>query len=255
MGINTMDVSPQDDKQPPRRRTLPFSLRLLFVVTTAFAVYLGMLTVRARHQRDVVDMVHDLGGSVRYLHELKDRHRANVFSRTNPAPGPGWLRKLIGQDYFLIVMLVELRDAPVTDEQLRIIAKLPYLENLSLSDTQVTNAGLAYLKKLDNLRCLALWRTPIGDEGIRHLAVHTNLQNLVLDETDISDAGLVHLSGLTNLDEWLGLVGTNVSDDGLKYLRGLKKLKTLNLRRTSVTKEGANTLKRYLPETEISVGP
>jgi hypothetical protein len=74
---------------------------------TIAAVYLGILTVRARHQREVVATVLALGGKVDYLHNRPDPRRPKEFDFSIPAPGPAWLRNLIGQDYFLNVVFID----------------------------------------------------------------------------------------------------------------------------------------------------
>jgi hypothetical protein len=46
----------------PRRRYLTFSLRTLFVLTTAFAIWLGVVVNRAREQREAIKAIEALGG-------------------------------------------------------------------------------------------------------------------------------------------------------------------------------------------------
>jgi hypothetical protein len=249
-----MDDKAASNGSRPRRRVLRFSLRFLFVMMTITAIYLGMLTVRARHQRAVVAMVLELGGEVRYLHNRPDPQRPKEINVQIPAPGPGWLRKLIGEDYFVSVVSIYLRGTKVTDEQLEMVADLPYLDNLTLDETPISDQGYAHLKKLRNLKVLWLNETKIEDNGLRSLAKLTKLTDLHLRDTNITDAGLKHLSGSTNLDEWLNLRNTKVSDAGLKHLRGLKKLDELVLSGTNVTEEGARSLHHYLPDTMISFG-
>jgi hypothetical protein len=249
-----MDDKAASNGSRPRRRMLRFSLRFLFVLMTIAALYLGMLTVRARHQRAVVAMVLALGGDVGYLHNRPNSQRPKEFDSKIPAPAPTWLRNLIGQDYFVTVVFIYLRGTEVTDEQLEMVADLPYLDNLTLDETQISDQGFVHLKKLKNLKVLWLNGTKIEDNGLRSLATLTELTDLHLRDTNITDAGLEHLSGLINLDEWLNLRDTKVSDAGLKHLRGLKKLDQLVLNGTNVTEEGARSLHRYLPDTMISFG-
>jgi hypothetical protein len=249
-----MDANPQREKPPARGRAFRFSLRFLFVSMTIAAVYLGMLTVRARHQREVVAMVLNLGGQVGYRHNRPNPQRVKEYDFNIPPPGPAWLRKLIGQDYFVTVVFVYMRGTKVTDEQWEMISELPYLENLNLDDTQISEDGFRHLTKLSNLQVLWLNRTKIDDNDLRHLANLTKLVDLHLGDTQITDAGLVHLNGLVNLDEWLYLNGTQVSDAGLQHLRSLKKLDELILGGTKVTKEGARSLHQYLRDTSITFG-
>src|SRR6185312_3759623 len=75
------------------RRYLTFSLRSLFVVTTALAVWLGIVVNRAREQREAVKAIEAVGGYVVYDWEW------NTPVPEEP-PGPAWLRRLTGDDFF-----------------------------------------------------------------------------------------------------------------------------------------------------------
>ncbi len=120
-------------------------------------------------------------------------------------------------------------------------------------DVDVTDAWLAPLKGMTELRMLSLTGTQLTDAGLVHLRRLANLRELRLQNTRIGDAGLAHLSGLTKL-EWLELTGTQVSNAGLIHLEGLTNLKSLFLDSTRVTKEGAEKLKRVLPNTKVFFG-
>src|SRR5262249_23706555 len=157
-----------------------------------------------------------------------------------------------GEDLYCVVVMVALRDLPVTDDDLTLLKQLPFVENLDLTNTQITGAGLAHLKHLKNLQYLGLWKTQIDDAGLAHLKDLTQLWALVLDKTPVGDAGLVPRRGLTTLEEWLGLAFTRVPARGLRPLGEMGRLRTINLRGTAVTVEGARELRKALPHTHIS---
>lgn len=78
--------------KPTPRRWFQYSLRTFLVLMTALAVWLGVVVNRAREQREAVEAIEALGGAVTYDWELEP-------NRKEP-PGPGWLRTLIGDDFF-----------------------------------------------------------------------------------------------------------------------------------------------------------
>ncbi len=240
--------------QPKQRPWLQFRLRTLLVLVAIVSVYLAYEAYQDRQQREVVSSLLGAGGTVRYDYEKADATIPNVFDPQAEPWGPEWLKEL-GTENFQDVIMVNLRDKPITDDDLVQLKKLPKLENLDLSNTQVTSRGMAHIAKLKNLKYLSLWNTRVDDEGLQYLAGLDNLYALILDGTRVTDKGLIHLEGLVNLEEWLGLTGTGVTDAGLEHLKGLVKLRNLNLRQTNVTADGARELQRALPKADISYGP
>ena len=65
-----------------------------------------------------------------------------------------------------------------TDDGLRYIAELRYLESLDLSDAPITDAGLVHLGNLRNLRWLDITSTRATDEGLVRLASIKSLRFL-----------------------------------------------------------------------------
>src|SRR5262249_46394028 len=104
----TMNENLANEKSKPKLRSWRFSLRFMFIVVTLLTIYLGMITVQARRQREVVAMVLKLGGQVGYLHNRPDANRPKNFNSKISAPGPAWLRNLVGQDYFVDVVFIYL---------------------------------------------------------------------------------------------------------------------------------------------------
>jgi hypothetical protein len=263
----------------PKRRWYQFSLRALLLLMAAFALWLGITVHRVRQQEEAIHTVLHLGGTVYYDYQSEQDSSGRTFIDPQAPPsGPAWLRAVVGEEYFREVTDVSLRDTKVSDAELEFLAKLPRLETLDLSNTPVNSDGLVHLRKLRQLRglslCntdvddsgmkhigrltslqrLSLWNTKIGDDGLEPLSGLTDMRNLVLDGTDVSDEGLKHLQGMADLEEWLGLVDTQVTDAGLHNLEHLSKLKELNLLKTQVTPAGVKALKKHLPKTIISGG-
>ena len=198
-----------------------------------------------KEQQQAVERILKIGGNVSYDYQRPNPDKPNVFEPDAKPKNPAAFHRVVH---------VDLRGTKVTDEDLKVLALLPCLENLDLTDTRISGAGLAPLEGLTNLRVLGLWKTSVDDAGLEHIKGLTKLWLLILDETRVTDAGLVHLKNMTELTPWLGLTGTQVTDDGLKCLEGFKKLKSLNLRNTQVTEAGAKRLRVALPNTDISFG-
>jgi len=222
------------------------SIRLGFFLLLFTSVGTAQPRDERKEQEEALDAIRRLGGKVYYDYQ---RPNPDIPTRFQPEAKP---KNASG---FHRVVLVGLGETKVTDDDLKILGKLPNLENLDLSKTRITSAGLAHLRGLKNLRVLSLWKTQVDDAGLEHLEGLTKLWQLSIDETRITDAGVAHLKGLTSLEEWLGLADTRITDDGVKYLTALTKLRHLNLRRTQVTPAGVATLKGVLLNTEISFGP
>ncbi|HEV2969088.1 MAG TPA: hypothetical protein VGY55_03800 [Pirellulales bacterium] len=222
-----MEVDPPKPHPPKRKRHwFQFSLRSLLIFTLICAIpcaWLGRNVERKRRDREAVDAIVKLGGSVVYDYQI-DRS-GKPIPGAEP-PGPDWLRKLLGENLFSEVALV------------------------SLDGTKVTDAGLVYLRDLTQLETLYLISNNVTDEGLVNLEELRQLKELNLSGTRVGDAGLVHLKGLTRLKK-LWLVVTHVTDAGLIHLNGLNQLQDLELGGTTVTYAGVNDLQKALPKCKI----
>ncbi len=236
-------------------RWFQFSVRTLVVAMVLVGVGLGIVANRARRQREAVSAISRVGGTVYYDYQKANEKRPNAFDPRKLPPGPEWLRRIIGPEFFQDVVMVNLKGKLVNDELFIELRKLRNLENLNLSDTTITDSQMAHLAHFHNLQYVALWNTDISDEGLAHLAHLHKMYALILDGTKVTDEGLKHLEELTNLEEWLGLCDTEVTDAGLQHFKRMRKLHILNVRRTKVTEDGVKELRRALPKVEISIGP
>lgn len=98
------------------RRYLTFSLRKLFVLLTALAVWLGVVVHRAREQREAVEAIEAAGGVVRYDWQYDSfvARRDGVsfdfpLSNSMREPsGPLWMRRFIGDEFFQQVWAVQI---------------------------------------------------------------------------------------------------------------------------------------------------
>ncbi len=222
-----MSEKPQPEPKP-RLRWCQYSLRSLFLVTLALALWLGWICYKANQRRRAVEAIEELGGSVLYDYQVD----TDGFPIPNATPpGPAWFRNLVGVDFLADVINVSLWDPEV------------YIQ-------PVTDVDLIHLKRLDEVKFVCLYETRITDAGLEHLMGLTRLEWLNLSETQISDAGLVYLRGMTELDD-LNLRGTQVTDAGLVHLKELADLGELDLKKTQVTNKGVKQLQQALPDCII----
>jgi hypothetical protein len=248
------------------RRRFQYGLRSLMLLVVAVAVECSWVSVRmerARKQKEAVEAIRRLGGTTEYSYQ-------RAATPDAAPPGPSWLRRFLGDDFFADVAVVSLDHTKVTDGGLESIGALPHLQQLYLYDTRITDAGVERIKRLTQLRRLwlgntqvtdvglkhltgltklielSLLRARITDAGLEHLGGLTQLPNLYLDDTPITDAGLKHLERLFQLEK-LYLDNTQITDAGLEHLKGLTRLRCLGLKGTKVTADGVKKLQQALP--------
>jgi hypothetical protein len=120
------------------RRWLQFSLRGFLVMLTLGSVWFGWKAERAREQRQAVTAIEAFGGLVYYdwqepeLDENENVRICFVCSDKGP-PGPNWLRRLIGDDFFQEVRAVcfEPRFAPRSMiKEPNTLAAIPHLAHM-----------------------------------------------------------------------------------------------------------------------------
>ncbi len=90
---------------PKRRRWLRYSLRTMLLAFTLLALWLGVQTDRAIKQRRAVEVVERLGGSVNYRHQRKGE---NGYDRKAEHWSPTWLRRFVGDDFFVSAEEIQL---------------------------------------------------------------------------------------------------------------------------------------------------
>ncbi len=216
-----------------------FSIRSLLILTVAVAIPFNWMAVEmkaAREQAETVDMVLKLGGFIDYTWQF-DANGTRTY-KAQP-PGPEWLRKLLGTDFFSSVIRVGF----FSDE---VMADMRMLH----VSTQLTDAGLARIAGLTQLQGLSLNSTQITDAGLAQIAGLPQLQALYLYNAQITDAGLLHIARLNRL-RWLYLGTSQITDAGLKHLAGLNQLQALYFTSTNITDEGVAKLQPALPNCKI----
>jgi Leucine Rich repeat len=161
-----------DTKQIIRVMRIRSSLRTLFVLMTIAALLLGICAHRAARQQSAIAAVEKLGGNVFYDYQCDDHGNPN-WGNWDQLPYAYVIpRSLVAQwggDYFNDVACVNLNGRSITDDDLKQLAPLARILQLSLANTNITDDGLAYLKGFDDLRRVDLSGTKITSAGVSAL--------------------------------------------------------------------------------------
>jgi hypothetical protein len=241
------------------RYRLRFSVRLLLLFVGILAVLFavgGKRVADARKQRQLISLIQSYGGENHHELNFTDAQERTIrfpnMDFSPSLPGPQWLRRRLGDEYFVSVteafwdkashrvlddaMFAEFADTlrsqgltcppglvfselPITDLTLKKLATFPHVASLHIVNCPgVTDAGMVHLQSLKHLRRLDLSGSSVTDEGMVHLSGLSKLRELSLRRTSVSDAGLSHFTGLKDL-EWLWLSSTAATSDGVNDLR------------------------------------
>jgi hypothetical protein len=229
-------------------RLFQFRLATLLIAVTALCVWLGIQVNRANRQRRSVAAILAAGGLVRYDFQEQNSLSGKPIADAQP-PGPRWLRKLIGDDYFCSVSTVDFATefwgerrerelSKIDDDGLACLASLTKIRSLELGNNKaITDAGLAHLRKLKELESLWLYRSSVSGVGLNQLSKLPRLRNLGLQWTPLTTEGMQQLGTLKELRS-LSLTDTPITDDDLMSLRSLTHLESLQLHRTAITDRG-----------------
>jgi hypothetical protein len=208
-----------------------------------------------RKVRDLIPVVEKAAIlSLRIRKILKDVSAYGGSGKTEPG-GPGWLRKLAGDEpMHVFSRLTELtavdkslpiksgkRNTKVTDEWLKNLAGLPDLKKLDIHAADVHGPGLDHIATLVTLESLNLTLLPINDEPLYRIAGLKNLRALLLASTKVTGTCCKHFTGMTKLVN-LNLHSAPISDDGLEQIGKLASLERLEIVHTGFTDKGAKHL-------------
>src|SRR5262249_32517948 len=94
----------------PKRRWITFSLRTLLIVMTLLCVGIGWKMNKVGNWRRAVAEAQRLGATITYFHDLD--------ATTSPAepPGPKWLRRIFGDDFFEEVSQIQIYNDQANDD-------------------------------------------------------------------------------------------------------------------------------------------
>lgn len=175
-----------------RRRLPRFTLRGLLAAIAIAAIGFAWYA-RVERQRQIVAILVRLNPGVGLVYD--DERREVNFAKA-------WLRDWLGRDYTSSVVAVELFYP--TDDELRVVAALPWLEGLRLQRAiDLTSKGIAQLAGIRSLKSLVLadgWN--VDDAAMNELARMQSLEELTLDAGPrVSAAGVMKLTALVRLKQ------------------------------------------------------
>ncbi len=174
--------------EPPKRkrRWFQFSLRTLLLLVLICAIgsaWVAPRLQRAQYQKTAVEAILKDGGVVWYDFEVNAEGN-HIGSAERP--GPAWLRKMLGDDFFAAAVYAEAK----TDSSLEHIGDLSQLEGLALMNSRVSDAGLKRLEGLTKLKWVNLNLTNVTDAGLEHLSRVRQLRSLMIWKTRVTDEGV-----------------------------------------------------------------
>jgi hypothetical protein len=254
----------------PKRQWFRFSLRALFVLVTAFCVWLGWEVNSARLQKEAVEAIVKAGGMIGYDFQIRPAAvPANLLGKSQPfsasdlgffakygvdqnaiPSAPAWLRDHIGSDFFRNVASVSFPRAstvePMTD--IEHLAKLPTLRQFYLvggypnkvgyPNQSVDFTALADLKYLEGL---TIWNFRVDGPVLAKFHSLPRLTHVSLCNTGFDDAAMEQVGRMSNL-ECLWLHHTHVTDAGIAHVERLTKLKLLYLDEAEISDSGLKHL-------------
>ena len=248
--------------ETPRRRRFAISLRALMLLVLAVGGLIGWRANRAQTQRKAVEVIRAAKGAVTYDFQVFPRNTPRATISAAKPPGPAWLRRPIGDEYFQEVASVTL-DGPVTAETMAAIGSLDRLESIYFKNAPTIGGGLATLRGLSRLKRVNITSPAVTDADLAILGRSRNLELVWLTGADITDSGLSHLVGLSKLAaldlndspkltdavaenlvptlpslKSLELIGSAITDATLASLGRRPGLNSLDVSRTKVTDAG-----------------
>lgn len=171
---------PQPESRRRRHRWYQYSLRTALVVMLLTGVGVSWFATKARQarrQREAVQAIVKLGGSIQYDLDLDGMSRESntdePWLQTLPRSGAlaSRFQHLLGKDSVgAVVWAVIPKQTQVSDKHLKQLADLSQLRVLWIwNGADVSDAGLRHLKGLAKLRVLSLGGSGVTDEGVKKL--------------------------------------------------------------------------------------
>ena len=253
----------------PKRRWFRFSLRALFVLVTAFCVWLGWEVNSARRQKEAVEAIIKAGGTIGYdfqmtpnaafaklLRGRRPGFESGLFAKYDldqnaTQSAPAWLRDHIGNDFFRNVASVSFPHASAVKPMTGIehLAKLPALKQFYLVGgypnkeeyPKIQSVDFTALEELKYLDALTIFNFRLDGPELAKFRSFDRLTQVTLCNTGFDDAAMEQVGRMINL-EYLWLHHAHVTDAGIAHVRRLTNLKVLYLNEADITDAGLKHL-------------
>ncbi len=149
-------------------------------------------------------------------------------------------------DVKIQIVSLELSNMPVTDNDLKGVARFENLRRLNLNFTNITGDGLAALASLKQLRSLSLSGTKVNYQDLKQsMARFENLSTISLWKTVVSDDELMQLQTEYKNIQFL----TRLKDDGSNPI----KLNTPRLKHKSLVFDDSIQLQLFHPVKGVDI--
>ena len=120
-------------------------------------------------------------------------HQGSGDPYVSPLLGPAWLRRLVGDDFFREVAMLNLNAEKLTSDQWQQLEKLTTTRELYMCDARGSDEDLIHLKDFNAIVELHVIRTQITDKGLAELGKLTTLRELSIWDTGVTEAGVAKL--------------------------------------------------------------
>jgi hypothetical protein len=220
------------------------------IAVTLVAVFLGWQFSGPQRQKRAVAWLRQRGCFVGYDYLVQ---RDGGVLHDAKSASPGWMRRLLGDDFFHPAVKIRFEQPLVIDDAVldrlkelpslrhlearhcrlapnveRRLGELRNLERLELEEASLNDEQLAALGAVTTLRQVNLQHNPFNGSGLAAWHRLERLEVLYLSDTQVSDENLKHLARLPNLER-LYVGDTGLGDDGLKHVSQIEPLKFLDI--------------------------
>ncbi|MEO1525835.1 MAG: hypothetical protein AAFX06_10385 [Planctomycetota bacterium] len=153
-------------------------------------------------------------------------------------------------DVWLETLIVD--SGVVGDRGAAAIVRLPSLIHLRLRESPLTDDGMRLLATCESLRVLNLPQCGATAEGVRALSELPKLRNLRIGGTALGRDTAAALASIKTLRQ-IHLIGVPIDDEGLKLVANLPNLESLYVDDGSVSPAGWDWLFETYPDLHVHV--
>lgn len=137
------------------------------------------------------------------------------------------------------------------DEHLKAFARFKTLNLVSIANCRITWKGLNELRTLENLAVMIVDRCDLKDDLSLVAGDFARLESLYLFDCRVGEIVCKAISKMPRLRH-ITLDGTDVTDDSLRQLAANGSIKSISVKRTKVSRQGVENVRRMHPAVTIS---
>jgi hypothetical protein len=137
---------------------------------------------------------------------------------------------------------LDLDGSDATDEGVKSLKGMPKLKVISALGCPIRGYSFKELSSMPELMRLSFARNPILMENLKYLSGIPKLKMLRLDDVKLTEEGMKYVAKCGNLERLVIPRNRDLRDSCVPYLLSLKKLKSVDLKRTSISIHGIEAL-------------